>query len=77
MTLHKQSENREMSVMWKSIAAAQALLEEVEGQKAKRADYIRQTFTGKWSGLPGYDELDKLIDRPVATGLVLGVSHKN
>ena len=37
------------------------LLEELKGQKAKRAEYLKKTYEGRWQGVEGYEDLDSLI----------------
>ncbi len=41
------------------------LLEELEGQKAQRAEFIKKTYGEKWPkrGLPGYESIDAFIEK--------------
>lgn len=41
------------------------LLEELEGQKLQRAEFIKKTYGDKWprQGLPGYEKIDALIEK--------------
>lgn len=42
----------------------QYLLEELEGQKAQRGEFIKKTYGAKWSrGLPGYEKIDDFIEK--------------
>lgn len=38
-------------------------LEEAEGQKAKRVEFLKKTYEGKWEGLPHFDDIDKFLDK--------------
>lgn len=38
------------------------LLEDLAAQKAKRADFIKNTLGSKWQGLPGYEDIDQFIE---------------
>lgn len=46
----------------------QHLMEELEGQKAQRAEFIKKTYGDKWpkQGLPGYEDIDDFIDKLAA-----------
>jgi len=39
------------------------LLEDLEGQKAQRGQFIKDKLGKDFKGLPGYDDIDKLIDK--------------
>ena len=43
----------------------QFLLEELEGQKAQRGEFIKKTYGDKWPkrGLPGFEKIDDLIEK--------------
>lgn len=43
----------------------QFLLEELEGQKAQRGDFIKKTYGEKWpkNGLPGFEKIDSFIEK--------------
>lgn len=47
---------------------SQILYEDVEGQKLKRAEFIKKTYEAKWpeKGVPDYKTLDKLIEKVAA-----------
>lgn len=42
----------------------QFLMEELEGQKAQRAEFIKKTYADKWKrGLPGYENIDAFLEK--------------
>lgn len=42
------------------------LYEDIEGPKANRAEFIKQRIGNKWRGLPGYKDLDALLEKLAA-----------
>lgn len=43
--------------------ALEFIFEDLEGQKAKRGEFIKNSFENNWSGLPGYEDLDQFIEK--------------
>lgn len=39
------------------------LVEDLEGQKAQRADFIKQKYAEQWHGLPGYETIDAFVEK--------------
>jgi dsDNA-binding SOS-regulon protein len=39
------------------------LEEDLEGQKAKRGEFLIKTYEGKWEGLPGYKDIKDFVEK--------------
>src|SRR5271167_2344261 len=39
------------------------LLEDLQGQKQKRLEFLEKTYGGKWKGLEGYDDIKKFLEK--------------